>query len=148
MGREHETRVVALRDEERIKALDPAYRYKAAGKLPWLQRLCFRLLDRLAPAEPMWTAEIRFTRTNVERVLDRVQDQFQVVARRNGDRPPTRLVIGARDWAELTRDPELPFYLEGRGTYLVSNLRQGYQNRVMGLHVEIVPWMRGIVVLP
>lgn len=143
-----ETRVVSLHDELRFGTGEPRYVYQPEGRLPWLQRLCFRILDRIAPAQPAVVERVVFSRTNIERVLSRVQDQYQVATRGNRDQAPTRLIIGARDWKEITLDAELPFYIEGSGPFRHSNLSRGERERIMKMDVEIVPWMRGIVVLP
>lgn len=148
MGRENEgTRIVALHAVNRPTYGAPAYRFREGGKLPWLQRLCFWVLDRIAPAEPVVTSTIHFEAAKIARVLEMVEDQFQTVVIATG-RPPTRLLIGARNWRDMTKDPELPFHVEGDGPYRYTSYSSGIRDKVMRLHVEIVPWMRGIVVLP
>jgi len=52
-----------------------------------------------------------------------------------------RLVIGSEDYFELMSEPAIHQHFNFRAEV-------GMHRRLMGLTVEVVPWMRGAVVMP
>jgi len=58
---------------------------------------------------------------------------------------PKRLLIGSEDFAELMRQPEMHHHFTIDAEYYKGG-RDG--RRVLGLTIEVIPWMRGILVMP
>lgn len=64
------------------------------------------------------------------------------------NREPKRLLVGAEDFAQMMRHPDV-----GRQAFQFEaeySMGGGAKNRprICGLEVEVIPWMRGILVMP
>lgn len=113
----------------------------------WLQKACFWVLRKLKAFKVE-------TKVVVESFpIPRGEDIFQSLgvnfSRLRRDEVPTRLIIGAEDWHELNYSPKFMQY-----TMFHTRYDAGWCNGKTIEHfgarlsVEIVPWMRGYVLLP
>lgn len=59
---------------------------------------------------------------------------------------PKRLLIGSEDFAQLMHNKEMHYHFSVGCEYFKSDGRGG--RRVMDLEVEVIPWMRGVLVMP
>ena len=57
------------------------------------------------------------------------------------NRKPKRLLIGADDFSEMMGSDEIRQMMTFQAEY-------NYGREIMGLQVEVIPWMRGILVMP
>ena len=106
----------------------------------WLQKICCWTMKKLGAFDV--GEEIRYTRHTIdtESFIDRLFKQQDHI-RGYFNRRPTRLLIGAEDFAALMGTEEIRQMLNFRAEY-------GYNKEIMGLMVEVIPWMRGILVMP
>jgi hypothetical protein len=106
----------------------------------WLQRLCCWIMGKIgayAIGEKItYTKHIINPRSFMER-LD-IQ-RFHLV--KYFDCQPTKILIGAEDFAEMMKSEEIRHLMSFRAEY-------NYGREIIGLQVEVIPWMRGILVMP
>ena len=57
-------------------------------------------------------------------------------------REPKTLLIGAEDYEQIMNCPQINQRLRFDTSYMFGN------RQIIGLTVEIIPWMRGMVVMP
>lgn len=131
---------VALNDNIRWRYVPWAYAYNQERGWRWLQWICFRILRALRCE---YNNEVHTITTMVidkKRLIDRLFAQHEnLVSFFNYH--PDRLLIGAKDWAELMDDQEV--------SQMISFDMSYHRNRsVYGLRVQIIPWMRGMLVMP
>lgn len=118
------------------------FEYKPAKGWRLLQRLCFWLLAKIGAfaCETIQTESITLDDKRLSMQL--IEKHIREVNRLMHE--PTRLVMGAEDWSELMGDPVLTGALRFSAPV---DLREG-PTRIFGIDVTILPWMRGLVVLP
>lgn len=108
----------------------------------WLQRVCAWVLGRLGAVYMEERCRVTTHLVQPMRLLEAISRQRAEVFEHLG-REGSSIAIGGEDYAELMRDPELrslhffEFTTECRSA-----------GRVFGLRIQIIPWMKGIVVLP
>jgi hypothetical protein len=117
-----------------------AFSFRKDRPFHLLQRLCCWVMRKLMAFDIgeniSYTKHIIDTRSFIDRLFkqqDHIKGHF--------NRRPTRLLIGAEDFAALMGTEEIRQMLTFRAEY-------GYNKEIMGLMVEVIPWMRGILVMP
>lgn len=112
----------------------------------WLQRLCLGILRKLG-------CHAHTDTVTVERhVIGKHGDKFmaRLFKARNAlesfNRQPSRLLIGSEEYAELMHEPISNYYFDFQARYFMGN-GEG-ERTVLGLTVEVIPWMRGMLVMP
>jgi hypothetical protein len=134
------------RKEIRTVGVDPSsYVFRKDKKHHWLQRLCFRVLDKLEAYKKVEHITFSTHRIDTDYFVDRVMRQQRDIFNYYHPDRPVELIIGAEDYNKLAGTPEfnqlvefeVPLHFNGRG-----------RHRLMGLRVTIVPWMQGILVIP
>lgn len=117
-----------------------AYTFCKDRPYHWLQRLCCWIMGKLKAYDSgekiAYTRQTIDTQTFMERLF-RQQDHLLGYF----NRKPTRLLIGAEDFAEMMGGEEIRQMMNFRAEY-------NHGREIMGLQVEVVPWMRGILVMP
>lgn len=111
----------------------------------WLQKVLFWMLRKLrcyAMDESLtmrrYTLETRKFMEQLYQQHSHLMDYYHL----RGE----RLLIGAKDFADLMNDKELiPYMVSFEGSYNYQD--RGHQS-IMGMKITIVPWMNGIIVLP
>ena len=58
---------------------------------------------------------------------------------------PSKLFIGTEDYTEIMGGDEMRQMLQFNTTY---NFGDRYGTHIIGLEVKVIPWMRGIIVMP
>lgn len=121
-----------------VDILPDAYEYRPERGWRWLQYICLFLLNRIGAfycqRRSVANRHVLHCQTMMERLYKQHREVLQSVGR-----APTRLIIGSDDYKELMRD-----------TVAVTgyiNL-SGATTEVMGMKIEIVPWISGVVALP
>ena len=61
------------------------------------------------------------------------------------NREPKELLIGAEDYAELMRETPAHYLFDFNAQYVRGE--RGVA-QIMGLKVRVIPWMRGVLVIP
>lgn len=105
-----------------------------------LQRLCCWIMAKLQAYDTgeniTYTRHTIDTQTFMERLF-RQQDHLLGYF----NRKPTRMLIGAEDFAEMMGSEEIRQTVNFRAEY-------NHGREIIGLQVEVIPWMRGILVMP
>jgi hypothetical protein len=116
------------------------FQFRSDKGWKFIQRLCFWILDRIGAYK--WVEEITYKRHTIDtgsfmeklfRQMDELRGHF--------NRKPKRLLIGAIDFYQLMGGDPTEFPFEFRSEYSLNN-------QIYRLTVEIIPWMRGILVMP
>lgn len=124
-----------------------AFKYRPECGWATLQRACFWLLARIGCFDMDVAVRSRDERREIDggRVLDRLWEQERMVRRHLDWTGELRFLIGAEDYAEIMREPAaaVPFHIDTTA----PGGRNG-QPTLWGMHYDVIPWMRGIVILP
>lgn len=123
---------------------DTTYSYRKHGKLPWLQKILFAILDKLG-CGAYYTETFNYETIAIEDVLERVVKNYHNLQLIHEIRPKY-LVLGRNYYADLLRHEYGMQYIQ-----LPSNYRQyGVKphDMFMGMKIILVPWMEGMVILP
>lgn len=138
-------RTVEFVAHERITAMVPmldAFKFAPSGRARWLQRLAWRFLQwrgALAQAyEPKTT--IRRHTIDADRFIERVFKQKRALLE-GFNRDGQRLLIGSEDYFDLMGELSI-------NEHFSFTAQVGYDRQLVGLKVEVIPWMRGAVVMP
>lgn len=121
------------------------FTFRSDKKWPWLQKVCFAILRKLGANSIGEVVKIE------RRVIDSDSFMQKIFEQKNGIQTlfnisPKQLLIGAEDYAQLMREEisTMPFDFRARYAYNDEYNRQ----QIMGLNVKVIPWMRGILVVP
>jgi hypothetical protein len=139
---------VRLERIETVKvAGDPTkYEFRVDGGAHWLQRLCFWVLGKLGAFADLHTIRVE------RHIVGRHGDSFmwrlvnQKLSLLREGYSPAEILVGAEDYAQLMDEcstSEQPFAFDTR--YFSAEMGQ---KTIHGLRVRVIPWMRGILVLP
>ncbi len=125
-----------------VPALD-AFKFKPSGRAQWLQRLAWRFLNWRGAMQQALEPKATFTRhvIDADRFIDRILKQKRSLFATFG-RNSKRLLIGSEDYAELMCSPEVKMH------HFEFSAEVGYSGAIYGLKIEVIPWMRGAVVMP
>lgn len=133
--------------QERIPSvveLKDAFEFREDRPAHWLQRLCLWTLLKLGAFShrEVLTIERHLIGKNGKRFMDRLFEQMRNL--QDGfDREPDHLLIGADDYAELMQEATREYF-----HFDAEYMRGGRYPKVCGLRVEVIPWMRGVLVMP
>ena len=131
---------VTLDLRESVKHIPDAYMFRADCRVHWLQRACLWVLHKLDAAAQISTTEVRRVRLDGDKFMDRLWAQKRELFGQFG-RDATTLLIGSEDYEELMGSPEVHHLMRFAAPY-------GRDWQLFALDVRVVPWMRGMVVLP
>lgn len=120
-----------------------AFEFKPKGRAQWLQRLAWRFLNWRRAMDQAYELKTEVTTHTIDadRFVDRLLKQGSALLEGFG-KEGQRLIIGSEDYAELMSCPEV------RLEHFSFDAELGVGRRFLGLKVEVVPWIRGAVVLP
>jgi hypothetical protein len=144
----HEIQFIESRKQRKLHPLTGAVYFKPSGRLRRVQSWVWSWLQRAGCLHPVMEERIHVTSVVVDTgdLLQRIQRQRREVFEQI-NRDGQRLLIGRDDFAELMQLASFDgphFSLRGE---LFSSSYDG-STRVLGLTVEVIPWMRGILVVP
>ena len=120
-----------------------AFDVKIAGKHQWLKRMLWAALKKMGcvsthfDREELCHSMILDPDKVSALILATAEAQFEQMYR--GKRP-TRVFIGIKDFADLMNDPEIIKYSS-------FSFRINESQQLMGMEVEVVPHMSGILVV-
>ena len=110
----------------------------------WLQKACCWVLEKLGAYRVYTQTKIEYRTIDADSFITLIAKQhsavFELLNRR-----PSELLIGAQDYAELMNEADTNFPFWFRASYMVS---EGGVRQIMGMKVRVVPWMRGVLVMP
>lgn len=127
--------------------LPEAYSLKPTGRAQWLQRLAWRFLHWRGALACAYTPTTKVTRHTIEAqsFMERIFKQRASIANYL-NREGQTLLIGAQDYEELMMCPALYRQFDFRAEFFRGE--RGRDPQLMGLTVKVIPWMRGMVVMP
>lgn len=126
-----------------MAAMLDAFKFVPKGRMQWLQRLAWRFLNRQGAMEQAYEPKVTVTRHLVDdsdfiRRLEKQQRNLLQEFNREG----RRLLIGSEDYAELMGS------LEVQRHHFMFPAEACRGDSILGLKVEVIPWMRGMLVMP
>ena len=128
-------------ETSRMRLVPDAYAFSEKRGWHWLQRVCLWILRKLRCQHYEEVVDVQRHVLHCESFMESIFRQNRSV-QAVFNRKPTRLVIGSEDYEELMGSPEVRQYVA------LSGLDYHHGTTIQGLRLEIVPWMRGMVVLP
>lgn len=119
------------------------YKFKPAGRAQWLQRLAWRFLQWRGSLAQAYEPKCEIVRHTIEAdtFIERILTQ-QHELMRGFNRDGQTLLIGGEDYAQMMCATEM------RDHFFRFDARLGMGRQILGLNVQVIPWMRGMVVMP
>lgn len=117
-----------------------AFQLRTDRPAQWLQKACFFVLRNLRAFYIGETVTIERHTLNARTFIEMLFKQRQGIERFFNMRPTT-LLIGAEDYAELMHEAAATQMFQFRAEY-------GYGSEILGMTVQVIPWMRGCLVMP
>ncbi len=143
MGKRQEIHFIDVRHSLEAVLMPDAFRFVPKGRFQWLQRVAWKLLHRMGALDQAYDSRMKVERRviDADTFMERLYQQRGSLFR-EFDRQGKRLLIGAEDYAELMREAAMsqPFSFSAE--------LFGPNRQVMGLTVDVVPWIRGVAVMP
>jgi hypothetical protein len=144
MKRPYEVQFIKTSESLRWMILEDAWSLRQDFRWKWMERLARWLIRKIG-------VNARHPVVEVERIVIDPADIMTKLFQQRGEllkmgHDPKRLLIGSEDFAELMNRKEAHYHFSVGCEYFKGDGRGG--RRVMDLEVEIVPWMRGILVMP
>lgn len=133
--------------------VEDAFNFNPKGRFLWFKKLVWKFLwkTKCLKMHQDYKTTITHTTIDTDHVIHRLFQQKEAL-QINFNREPRILLIGSRDFAELMSQPYTGQYMEFNAEYRKatpsSNPMYNYQYRVIGLNVQVIPWMSGMVVMP
>ena len=110
----------------------------------WLQKACCWVLGKLGAYRVDTQTKIEYRVIDADNFMTRIAEQhasvFELLNRR-----PKKILIGAQDYAELMRETNVHYPFTFNASYAIGE--RGV-TRIMDLEVQVIPWMRGVLVVP
>lgn len=107
----------------------------------WWDRPRWWLVRALGGTCPMDTVKVVRVPVNGKDFMTRLWKQKRALVE-SFRREPTTLLIGGEDYQELMGSPAV------RESFLVNASFNYGRNEIYGLTVKVIPWMKGMVVMP
>lgn len=122
--------------------LDGGYKLKPRGRLQWLQRLAWRFLEWRRALDTTYreVVEVSQHRIDADTFMERIALQNESLLNAF-NREGKQLLIGSEDYAEMMHESV-------SRRYFAFNAEVGRDRTYLGLKVTVVPWMKGMVVMP
>lgn len=122
-----------------ISVYTDAYWFKPVGRFAWLQKLLWKILYRFGALNSYWEKTTSYERidVNCDDLLKQLRQSIQEV--QYSGRKPKTIYIGASDFEDLVCTTDVYQYMH-------FNMEDN-DRKIYGIHVEILPWMQGILVV-
>jgi len=105
-----------------------------------LQRICCWTMHKIGAFDMGETVTVTRYTIDSDVFMERIfKQQKHLLGYFN--RKPKRLLIGSEDFSELMNSAEVR-------DVMMFNASYNYGREIYGLQVEVIPWMRGILVMP
>lgn len=128
-------------------SIPEGYKFRPAGRLQWLQRAAWRLLGKFGALQQAVEPKFTVTRFSVDTddFMERLFKQQESLLE-GFNRDAGVVLIGGEDFSEMMALPEIR-----QAISFDSHLYRGDGHgarTIIGLTIKVVPWMRGVLVLP
>lgn len=120
--------------------LDKIFSFRKDRKYHWIQKACFWILDKIDCKHVIKKDSVKYETVNIGNIFHQLQENIAEI-HKNYNVKPGKLFIGREEYYELIKMacPSMMF----------SVVNQTNPDRnLFGLEVTVVPWMKGMVVLP
>lgn len=123
-----------------------AWKLKPFGKLSRKQKAAWRFLQDSGSVEPAYDTHVKVTQYHIDSddIMRKIFSQRNEVAKLL-DREGDRLYIGSEDFNELRGHRDAAHYFNLNASYYKQD---GFAPRLFGMKITVVPWMRGVLVVP
>lgn len=127
------------------------FEFKAGKKYHWLQKICFKILDRIGCRSLETTTTVVYKDIQAKDLLDLVLKSIDAVYYSTNERREDLVVcIGNQEWSELISNPYMATH--NWFSYSCGPFRayDGFNRECspFGVQVAVIPWMQGVVVVP
>jgi hypothetical protein len=123
-----------------IVSLSNTYTFRKDKPLLWLQRFCLWILGKIGAEYQYGHTTIKYHEVDTRRFVEKITRQIDTV-KFEYHVQPTRILIGTQDFHELMGGGEIHELCTFNTSYSDG------QRHAFGLNVQIIPWMRGILVI-
>jgi hypothetical protein len=133
---------VHLKHKQVSFRVEDEWKFVPAGRFQWLQRAAWKTLHRLGSLQNAtgWRETVTKHVIDPDNFMEKLYKQRSAIFDMLGKEGQT-LLIGAEDFSEMMSSPEIGHQFEFRSEYTSDR-------KLMGLNVKIIPWMRGLLVMP
>lgn len=114
-----------------------AFQVRDDRPLVWLQKLCCWVMYKLGAYAQDRSIAYTWKDVDISDLVKGIYTQLGMLYRDHNIRGK-RVLIGSEDFAQLCNAPEARYHL----TVYATDIKFG------GLNVTVIPWMRGILVMP
>jgi hypothetical protein len=121
-----------------------AFQFRKDRPAQWLQKVCFFVLRKLQAFYISDAVTIERHTLDAKTFMERLFKQKDGIER-FFNRRPTKLLIGAEDYAELMQEVAATQMFSFHAEYVYGS---GYGSEILGMTVQVIPWMRGCLVMP
>lgn len=123
--------------------VEDAWSLRKDFRWKWLARLAEWLIRKIGVNAREPKVEVQRILIDPPRIMEKIFKQRSALF--DMGQEPKRLLIGAEDFSELMRLPEVRDYLTIDAEY---HKRTHGGHRICDLRIEVIPWMRGCLVMP
>lgn len=122
------------------------YSLRQNGKHVWLQRLCFKILEKLKCNNALYhTTEVKRKLISPKSVMDALYRQKSIILDQAHELQGI-VYMGQEEFFRLSGEVNLNKAISFTAPYSHSVYGHGYQ--VFGMKICVIPWIKGIFVLP
>lgn len=121
------------------------FTFRPDKKWPWLQKICFAILRKLGANSIGEVVKIERRVIDSDKFISAIYKQKAEI-KELFNMCPKHLFIGAEDYSVLMREEISTMPFDFRATYAYND--EYNRQQIMGLNVKVIPWMRGILVVP
>ena len=119
---------------------DDEFQFRDDLKHHWLQKACFWILRKIGAYRKFGSEVVETINVQPESVLTQIFRQREELEDVHFT-DASQIIIGGDDYMEMMSSPEIRQYMEfGADVYSPKG--------IIGLTIKVVPWMKGIVVIP
>jgi hypothetical protein len=144
MKRPYEVQFVHTHESTRWVILEDAWSLRTDFRWKWMSRLAGWLIRKIGVNARDQVVDVQRLLIDPPAIVQKLFEQRRAMFDMGHE--PKRLLIGSEDFAELMRQPEMRHHFTIDAEYMKGDGRGG--RRVMDLTIEVVPWMRGCLVMP
>ncbi len=135
---------VATKTKMDLVDFKDSFAFREDKKYWWVQKTCFWILKKIGAYNQEQTFSYKKFTIDPQSFMERLFRQKSYITEEFNVKP-SKLFIGDEDFSEMMSSKEIRQSLSFNATY---NFNIGNETKVMGLKVSIIPWMRGIIVMP
>ncbi len=129
---------------KKLTEFKDGFEFRSDKKYHSIQKVCFWILIKIGAYRRESVVTYKRYTISPDSFMERLFRQNNYLQREFNVKP-SELFIGAEDYAIMMGSDEMKQMLSFNATY---SHRDGYGSHVMGLRIHVIPWMRGIIVMP